>query len=68
MYEKFEKLLNERGLTPYRVHKDTGVSQATLSDWKRGRSTPKVDKLQILANYFDVPVTYFLDSNKNTVQ
>lgn len=35
MYEIFEQLLRERGITAYRVSKDTGITSATLSDWKR---------------------------------
>lgn len=41
MYDKFESLLKEKGVTPYRVHKETGISTATLSDWKNGKSQPK---------------------------
>ena len=41
MYEKFETLLKENNVTPYRVHKETGISTATLSDWKNGKSEPK---------------------------
>lgn len=61
MYKKFERLLKERNLTPYRVSLDTGIAQSTLSDWKIGRSKPKVDKLKILADYFGVPLEYFLE-------
>ena len=59
MYDKFERLLKERGVTPYRVHKDTGISTATLSDWKNGKSQPKKDKIEKICNYFDVPLSYF---------
>lgn len=61
MYSKFLFLLESKGVTPYKVSKETGISQVTLSDWKNGRSNPKIDKLQKIANYFEVPVTYFLD-------
>lgn len=61
MYGKFQALLKERNIKPYRVSKDTGISQVTLSDWKRGRSTPKLDKLITIAKYFGVPITYFID-------
>lgn len=61
MYKKYEELLHKTGKTSYQVSKDTGIGQNTLSDWKTGRSQPKVDKLQILAEYFGVPVTYFLE-------
>lgn len=60
MYEVFEKLLKEKGITPYRVSMDTGISQATLSDWKNGKSKPKADKLKILADYFGVSIEDFL--------
>src|SRR5699024_4579490 len=59
MYDKFEKLLNERGVTPYRVHKETGISTATLSDWKNGKSQPKKDKIEKICEYFNVPLSYF---------
>lgn len=61
MYERLKKLLDSRGITPYRLSKDTGIGQTTLSDWKNGRSQPKIDKLIKLANYFDVPITYFIE-------
>lgn len=58
MYEVFEQLLQKFSVTPYKVAKETGVSQSTLSDWKRGISTPKQDKLQKLADYFNVSLEY----------
>lgn len=60
MYEIFERLLKETGITAYKVSKDTGISQTTLSDWKRGRSVPKTEKLQIIADYFDVSLDFLL--------
>lgn len=60
MYEIFSKLLQSRGVTPYKVSKETGVSQSTLSDWKRGVSTPKQDKLQKIADYFGVSLEYLM--------
>lgn len=63
MYKKYEALLMKSGETSYQVSKATGVGQNTLSNWKTGRSQPKVDKLQKLAEHFGVPVSYFLESN-----
>ncbi len=64
MYEIFEQLLAQAGVTSYQVSKATGIATATLSDWKRGRSTPKQDKLQKIADYFHVPLSYLI-SGKN---
>lgn len=63
MYKKYEALLKQRQITSYQVSKDTGISTATLSDWKTGRSNPKLDKLLILSDYFKVPIQYFLAEN-----
>lgn len=61
MYEKFADLLEKTNKTAYQVSKDTGIPQSVLSDWKRGRSTPKVDKLKVLSDYFRVSIEYFLE-------
>lgn len=63
MYEIFVDLLQQRGITPYQVAKATGVSNGCLSDWKRGRSTPKYEALSKIADYFGVSVDYLLGKN-----
>ncbi len=60
MYEVFEKLLKANGVTAYRVGKETGISTATLTQWKKGVSTPKQDKLQKIADYFNVSLEYLM--------
>lgn len=64
MYLAFKLLLDQRGITAYRVSKDTGIPQSTFSEWKNKRSKPKVDKLIKLADYFGVNVSYFLEEKK----
>lgn len=61
VYEKYEELLAKYNKSSYKVSKDTKIAQSVLSDWKRGRSNPKLDKLQKIADYFGVPITYFLE-------
>ena len=62
MYQKYERIRNEKGVTDYEVSKNTGVSTATLSEWKKGTYQPKIEKISLIAKYFGVPVTYFLDA------
>ncbi len=66
MYEIFEKLLRERGVTAYKVAKDTGIGTATLSNWKNGKYTPKQDKMQKLADYFGVSIDYLMTGKDST--
>lgn len=59
MYEKVERLLNQYGVSAYRLCKDTGLPRSTLSQWKAGTYKPKYDKIKRIAEYFDVPIEYF---------
>ena len=60
MYDIFEQLLQKRGITPYRVSKDTGVTQTALSNWKTGKSVPTTKTLQKIADYFGVTIDYLM--------
>ena len=60
MYEVFEQLLQSHGVSSYKVSKDTGVTQTSLSNWKAGRSTPTTKTLQRIADYFGVTVDYLM--------
>lgn len=51
-------MLQKYGVTSYKVSKDTGVTQTSLSNWKSGRSTPSVKTLQKIADYFGVTIEY----------
>lgn len=57
-YENFAKLCEINEIKPGRVSKETGISTATLTSWKQGKYTPKQDKLQIIADYFGVPLIW----------
>ncbi len=60
MYSIFEQLLQKYGVSTYKVSKDTGIAQSVFSSWKNGISTPKQDKMQILADYFNVSIDYLM--------
>ena len=60
MYEIFVKLLEKYGVTAYKVSKATGIAGSTFTDWKNGRSTPKQDKLQKIADFFGVSIEYLM--------
>lgn len=60
-YAKYAELRERKGVTDYRVAKETGISRSFFTDWQRGVYQPKIAKLQKLAAYFGVPVTVFLE-------
>lgn len=66
VYEVFEQLLQKYGVTSYKVAKETGVTQTSLSNWKSGRSTPGTKSLQRIADYFGVTVDYLMTGKEGS--
>lgn len=60
MYEYFEKLLQLKGVTATQVSQSTGIGTNTISNWKTRGGLLRADLLNKIANYFDVPMEYFL--------
>lgn len=60
-YENFEILCKRDGVKPSDVSKATGISTATLTSWKQGKYTPKQDKLQLIADYFNSSVDFIIN-------
>lgn len=54
MYERYVELLNEKGVKNIDVSRATGIPASTFSDWKKGKSSPKREKLEKLAEFFGV--------------
>ena len=64
-YEKFAKILKIKGVTPYRVAKETGISTATLTAWKNGSYTPKVEKLSLIASFLRVDLSDIAEADNS---
>lgn len=53
-YERYAELRDQAGLTDYAVAKRADIVASTLSDWKSGRSVPKLQKLTRIAEAINV--------------
>lgn len=63
--EKILNLMAERGITKYRLAKDSRVPYTTLIKILDGTTkNPQVDSLQQIADYFGKPVDYFIDKEE----
>lgn len=60
MYDIFLRLLAERGVTTADVCKATGISQSTLSNWKKRNNVLSSALLGKIAEYFDVSIDYMM--------
>lgn len=66
MYEIYAKLRDQKGVTDYRVSKELGISRTALSEWKKGTYNLKAEKLQLIADYFGVPLDYLMTGEVKT--
>ena len=46
MYQRYVDLRDKNGITDSNVSYATGIPKSTFSDWKSGRSKPKIKKLK----------------------
>lgn len=60
-YERFFDKLSEKEMTPYKISQLTGIATSTLSDWKNGKSMPKQDKMQKIADVLGTTVDYIVN-------
>lgn len=58
LVEKIKELSSEKKITIAELERKTGISNGQIRKWNT--STPGVDKLKLIADYFDVSVDYLL--------
>lgn len=59
--KKLNILLQERNLTQAEVAKSIGVSPQTFNTWCKGIALPRMGKLEKIADYFNVPLSYMIE-------
>lgn len=60
MYSLYAKLRDDRSFNDAQVAEKTGIGRSTFSDWKIGRSAPKIEKLMKIADLFKVSLAEFV--------
>ena len=63
LYERIETLRKSRNISQGKLEKELGFSNGSISKWKN--STPTPERLQKLADYFDVPLSYLLSGKSD---
>ncbi len=52
--ERIFKIMEERGMTQIEFSRKTGISQSTISDWKRKKTNPAADKIMVICDVLNV--------------
>lgn len=64
MFAERLKFLRQRGkITQQTLAKSLNVSTGTIAMWETGQRQPTVKKLNAIADFFDVPVSFLISDN-----
>lgn len=63
MYERYCQIRDSLGYKDADVSKATGITKSTFTDWKKGRSKPKTDKLQRISDFLGIKLEYLISGN-----
>ncbi len=63
--ERIYKYLKEKEISQIEFAKRTGISQSTISDWKRKGTNPSADKIMIICEVLDVSPYELLTGTEN---
>ena len=61
--EKIFHLISEKGMTQKEFSEQTGISQSTISDWKRKKTNPSADKILKICEVLQVTPYELLAEN-----
>lgn len=56
MYTKYAVIRDLKGMNDARVAQAAGIPRSTFTDWKNGRSKPKLEKLSKIANVLECSI------------
>ena len=55
MADNIKRLMKNKGVDASTVCSDLNISMSTFSDWCNAKTYPRIDKIELLSNYFNVP-------------
>lgn len=61
-----QKYMNENGKTRNDICHDLGFRYSTFADWFRGLKYPRIDKIELLANYFGIEKSDLIEEKQPT--
>lgn len=63
LYERIESMRKSKGISQRELEKELDFSNGSISKWRNG--TPKPERLQKLADYFNVSMEYLMTGEEN---
>ena len=60
MYKIYEEILKEKNITTADVCKATGISQSTMSNWKKRKNDLTIKNARLVSDYLGVTIDYLV--------
>lgn len=61
----FIDFIQKKSITPYRLAKETGISQGLMNEYKNGKRQPNLQNIIKIADYLDCSVDYLVGRTDN---
>ena len=68
MAQNIQRLMEQKGVERKDVCNALGFKYTTFVDWVNGKTYPRIDKIEKMANYFGVPKSELVEEYKNCDQ
>lgn len=52
--KNLKQYMNKKGITQKEMSEIVGVATSTFNDWMKAKKYPRIDKIEIMANYFGI--------------
>ena len=63
-HKKLKMLRKKQGLTQTELGEKVGVKQNTFTNWENGKREPSLEKLIVLADFFEVSLDWLVGRDK----
>lgn len=63
MSRNIQKQMHKNGVDRNKLADDLNVSYSTISDWINAKTYPRIDKIELMANYFGVSKADLVEEN-----
>ncbi|MGM0217694.1 helix-turn-helix domain-containing protein [Enterococcus sp. AZ126] len=66
MAKNIVKYMELNGVDRNKLSADLGISYTTITDWVKGKTYPRIDKIEMMANYFGINKSDLVEEKKYT--
>ncbi|MCI6362053.1 helix-turn-helix domain-containing protein [Intestinimonas butyriciproducens] len=58
--QRIKKARNDTGFTQKEIERETGIRQSDITKYENGKLEPNIEKLGILADFYEVSIDWLL--------